>query len=83
MFKVQIHIPPTGANVHFSSEEISSKMIPAFQADYSSVTRAVTIYLRLRMGEQQRQDKNFEGQRYNLKASIRLGKKGKTTSAQL
>lgn len=68
-------MPPTCVHVHSSSEEISSKMIAAFQADYSSVTRAATVCLRLRMGEQQRQSKNFEGQRYNLKATIRLEKK--------
>lgn len=50
-------------------------MIASFKADHSSVTRAAVVYLRLRMGEQQQQSKNFEGQRYNLKATIRLEKK--------
>lgn len=63
MFKVQIHLPPRHAHVHSQCEEISPKMIAAFQADYSSVTRAAILYLRLRMGEQQRQSKTFEVQR--------------------
>lgn len=63
MFKVQIH-------VHSSCEKISPKIITAFQADQNSVTRAATVHLRLRMGKQQ---KNFEDQRCNLKATIRLG----------
>lgn len=77
MFKVQIPLPSRNVYVHSPCEGILPKMIAAFQADYISATKAAIVCLRLRMGKQQRQNKNFEGQRYNLKATIRLGKKRK------